>query len=245
MKASKLLSGLFIAALLASVASGCKYSDDDQNDTQVQGECTQQDASTDHAGQPKEPSKPKAQPIEVSITVAGKGALSGLKPECQLEGASGNFKGLLVGQGEIEDGGFYFAGLASSSGAFTTPSGSCEIPDLSVASVTEVVVKAKLENTSENCRSYCESKARAHAESECGASSTQASCRSAMEAEYTASCRQECTGTTTRRIVAETRLGLAAIAQMNAQGFTGKGLGSLDADLTFEKIEESNGEVID
>lgn len=251
MNASKLIS-LAVLATLAATVGACYGSSNPDEDTQVQGQCDYQDAETDHAGQPQEPATPEPQdtdpenprPMQVEVRVKGNGALSGLKPECQLDGASGQFKGLLSGEGEISEDGFYFAGMNSNEAELTTPSLQCEIPDLHIDAFTEVVIRALIENTSRNCKNYCEAKARHHAEAECGSSSTAQYCRAREEGEYSASCRQECSGSTTRRIVAETKLGLAALAELNAKGLGFSGLSEMQVDLTFDRIEESNGEVV-
>ena len=173
--------------------------------------------------------------MTVEITVDGQASLSGLDSACALEEAGGGFTGLYQGEGEVNGDGVYVATLAQ--GEFTTPSGACAIPELEVTSFTSVVLRAELENTQENCETYCEAQGRAVAEEECEGDADQASCRAAAEATASGSCNTECTGTETRAIVAETELGLDAITALNASGLTGSALGELAVDLTFDHVE--------
>lgn len=216
-----------------------------EGDTTAGGACTYEDAETDSSGQPKEPaSPPPSDDLRVTVDVEGNGTLSGLEPQCEIEGATGEFRGLLEGTGEIDDNGVYFAVLAQEDASFTTPSGTCEIPDLQIGSVTSVVVRGELTNTQENCTTYCESKARAAAEQECGADAEAAACRGEIEVSYESTCTEECT-TSTRKIVAEAALGVDAIAAINASGLTASGLGEIEVDLTFDHVEEEDGTEID
>lgn len=224
---------------------GCADPEPAEGDTQASGTCAYEDAETDTAGEPKEPaSPPPSDDLRVTIEVAGTGTLSGLEPACEVEGATGGFTGLLEGSGEIDGNGTYVALLASNEATFTTPSGTCDIPELEIGSVTSVVVRGELTNTQTNCETYCESKARAAAEESCGADASAASCRTEFEGSYESTCTQECT-TSTRTIVAETSLGLDAVAAINASGLTGSGLGEIEADLTFDHIEEADGTEVD
>lgn len=186
------------------------------------------------------PKQPSSDPMTVDVRVEGSGTLSGLEPQCEVEGASGSFNGLLSGEGELDGDGGYVAVLAQSD--FTTPSGSCEIPDLQIGTLTSVVVHAALSNTQENCSTYCASKARSEAEAECG---SDADCIASFEADYEASCETSCSGSTTRSIVAETELGVTALAALNAGGITGTTIGEIDADLTFDHLESDDGGTVE
>lgn len=239
----KLLSLAAVGVVAATVFAGCDTHDQyvpENSDSYTQGDC----AYADHQGNPQPQATPAPQPeekpMEMEIRMNGMASLSGLKPECSAGG--GNFTGLLSGNGKINQGGSYFAGYVFSEGSFS--SGGCSLPPVNVDTLGEVVVRAKLSNTQKNCETYCETRARSYAESQCGTSSSQAACRAQVEAQYESTCTQRCTGTTTRRIVAEARLGLAAIAALNARSLGVNGLGTIDANLTFDRIEEQNGTVV-
>lgn len=230
---------------MALLISACGPSGETvEGDTQAEGQTQYKDAQTDDSGATQEPAKPRAQDMDVEIHMAGTGTLSGLQPECQLEGSGGQFTGLLQGTGQIDANGLYVAGFVTAEGLFTVPSGSCEIPELSIGTLTEVSVRALLENTTENCQTYCESKARSQAEAECQSQVDEASCRASVEASYSSSCQTSCSGSTTRRIVAEASLSAQALATLNAQALGLEGFGTLEADLTFDRIEEANGEEV-
>jgi hypothetical protein len=186
------------------------------------------------------PEQPSSDPMTVDVRVEGSGTLSGLEPQCDLEGASGNFNGLMSGEGEVDGDGGYVAVLGESE--FTTPSGSCAIPDLQIGTLTSVVVHAALSNTQENCSTYCASKAKSEAEAECG---SDADCLTSVEADYEASCETSCSGSTTRSVVAETSLGVSGLAALNAAGITGTSIGEIDVDLTFDHLESDDGETVD
>src|SRR4051812_42769990 len=163
----KTFVSLIVVACLAACHPGGNIPDN--ADTYTQGQCTYKDAEKKPDGQPQPPAQPEPQPddapMQVEVHVSGSGSLSGLTtPSCQLEGGSGQFKGLMSGEGEVDDNGGYFAGFVQSEGAFTTPSGSCEIPQLSIGALTEVVIVGKLKNTQKNCQTYCSAKARSWAE---------------------------------------------------------------------------------
>lgn len=210
-----------------------------EGDTTVTGPTRWRDAETTPDGGPAEAGRPESQDgMRVYVTVEGDGTLSGLEPECELEGATGSFVGVLEGDAQIDDDGTYVAVLASEQGTFTTPTGGCEIPELEIATVTSVGVRGELETTQQNCESYCEAHARAEAESACG---SDASCRAEVEAEEAATCETTCTGSTTYTLVAETALDATAVAELNASGLTGTGLGTLEVDLTFDRVEDEDG----
>lgn len=240
---SKLVSFAAAGVFAASVFAGCDTHDQyvpENADSYTQGDCQY----ADHEGNPEPQATPAPQPedkpMEMEIRMSGMASLSGLKPECTTGG--GNFTGLLEGKGKVNEDGSYFAGYVFGEGQFST--GSCSLPPVNVDTLGEVVVRAKLSNTQKNCQTYCETRARSYAESECGASSSQAACRAEAEAQYETTCTQRCTGTTTRRIVAEARLGLTALATLNARSLGVDGLGTIDANLTFDRIEEQDGSVV-
>lgn len=208
------------------------------------GQARCEDASTEPDGSPHEAVRPPSgSDMNVSIDVEGDGTISGLDPSCALEGTSGGFTGLYQGDATVDDNGVYTASLAE--GSFTTPSGACVIDNLQIGSFTSVVVRGELQNTQKNCTTYCDAKARAAAESACDGEADQASCRSSAEADYSGSCTTECTSSTTRRIVAETSLGVTDLASLNAQGLSGATIGEVNADLTFDHIENDDGSEVD
>jgi hypothetical protein len=169
--------------------------------------------------------------------------MSGLQPECVLDGAAGAFEGEYAGEATIEDDGAYVAALASSTAQFFTPSG-CLVPELEIAALTEVVVRASITATQPNCDAYCAAKARSEAEAECGATATSSTCRAAAGSEYQASCSIACSDGTDYRIVAETELSATAVAELSASQLSGLALGELSVDLTLDRIEDGQGQVV-
>ncbi len=108
-----------------------------------------------------------------------------------------------------------------------------------------LLLRGELSATTQNCESYCAAKARSHAEAECSGEADQASCRAAEEASYEASCETSCTSSTTHVIVAETALSATALADLNASALTGAAIGEVQADLTFDRIEDDQGETVE
>ena len=238
------LSAMTLVAALG--LTGCTDAGDGALTTAT-GQATYKDAETASDGSPRPATPPLEQETEVTIRLAGSGTLRGLEaPECTADGAAGQFRGLYSGTGEIRDDGTYVASFVEGDASFTTPTASCEIPEVSIEALSEVVLVAKLENTTSNCESYCEAKARSVAESECGATATAASCRAEVQAEYVASCATRCTGSTTRRITAELVISATSnaslLADLNARQLGATGLGSIEADLRFEQIREDHGD---
>lgn len=212
-------------------------------DTTARGTASYEDAATNRQGEAQQPAQPDPQPMYVEIIVEGTGQMSGLEPQCSLDGATGSFDALFAGEADVSDDGAYVAGLASGDAFVTTPSG-CEVPEVQITAVGDVTVRATIEATTANCTSYCEAKARHHGEAMCGAEPGQASCRAEAEAEYAASCTTTCT-TTAHVIAAETALSAQALAELNARSITGAALGELSVDLTFDRIEDADGETVD
>lgn len=220
--------------LFAVGACGPEESVGDGGQATGQARCA--DAATEPDGSPHEAEPPpEGSSMHLEVTVEGSGTLPDLDPSCALDGAAGGFAGLYQGEGEVDGDGVYVAALAQ--GEFTTPSGACVLPELEITSFTSVVLRAELENTQQNCETYCDAQARAAAEEECEGDADQASCRADAEATASGSCTTECTGSETRAIVAETELGLDAVAALNAAGLTGTAVGELNVDLTFDHVE--------
>lgn len=226
----------YTAMTIAAAACGGA---DSTADTEATGEARFADAETRPDGTANEPARPQSG-FTVSVEVAGSGSLSGLDASC-LDGATGQFEGLLGGTAEIDDG-VYVAGVASGQGSFSTPSG-CAIPDLEITALTRVVVRAELVASVQTCESYCSAKARQSAEGECSGSGDQASCRAAAEGDYSASCEVACEGSE-HRIVAETEMSTAARAELLASQVAGSSLGTIAADLTFDHIEDGAGDPV-
>lgn len=231
---------LSIATSLAAFALlGCTAQS--EVDTTADGTATYKDSQTDHDGQAKQPDRPEAQSISVEIDVEGSGDLSGVDTTC-VDGLGGSFTGLFEGEGHIDGDGAYAAGLASADAEFLTPSG-CTIPELQINALSDVVVRATLEATTTSCQHYCSAKARSSAEADCGADASAAQCRSSAEAAYESSCTTSCT-TSGYSIVAETRLSAQALAELNARAITGAAIGEIHAELTFDHVEDANGDEV-
>ena len=239
------LIGPLSGALL--LAAACAGDEDATIDTTARGQATYRDAATDHDGAPRQPAAPPEQPdgdpMRIQITVEGTAEMPDLDPSCALDGATGSFEGIFAGEASLGEDGAYVAGLASADALFSTGTG-CEVPDLEITALSEVVVRGEISATTRNCETYCEAQARAHGEAECGAGADAAACRAEAESELAGSCQTECT-TTAHAIVAETRLSVDAVAALSARGLTGAALGELEVDLQFERMETADGQVID
>lgn len=232
------LQSILFASL---VLVGCGGESEDRADTRVQGSTSYRDATD------RQPARPEPQPIEIELRVAGSGTLTGLEsPECTIDGASGAFTGLFEGSGSIDESGAFVATSSQAEAVFTTPTASCEIPEVSMEVLTEVVLVAKLSNTQQNCQTYCGAKARSSAEASCEGSADEAGCRAEAESAYEASCTTACTGSTTRRITAEVvidaQTNAALLADLNARALGVSGLGDLAVDFTFEYVREDGGD---
>lgn len=230
------------ALLLALAVSACGSGSDAETDTSTRGSAVYSDSQTDAAGQPQEPARPDPQRVDIEIQVAGSGSMSGLDPQCALDGTTGAFEGEYAGDAEIDGDGIYFGALASTAASFVTASG-CPVPELEITSLTEVVVRAEMTATERNCQTYCAASARSQAEGECGTADS--ACRAEAEGEYAASCQVACTDGDDYHIVAETRLSAAAVAELTASSLTGTALGEIDVDLVFDRIENGDGAVVD
>jgi hypothetical protein len=195
---------LFFASLALITATAACGSDDDgdssgddtgETESALSGQAIYRDSATDHDGQPRAASAPADQDVSLEIDVRGTGTLDGLDPQCSLDGAAGQFEGVYAGDLALGDDGIFAQLLTSTTASFETPTG-CAIPDLTIAAMTEVVVRARLTATTQNCESFCEAHARAEAEAECGATADAATCRADAEAAITGSCTTTCTSET-------------------------------------------------
>jgi hypothetical protein len=220
----------YYLALLV-LATACTSTDDGgEGNTTVSGQAVYRDASTDHSGAQRTAASPPAQEAKLSLTIKGSGTIPEIDPRC-LADAAGTFEARYAGAVSIEDA--YAAAFAK--GTITTPSG-CEIPELTVGAVTDVVLRAELATTTQNCQSYCEASARADAEASCGATSSSATCRQSAESSATASCMTTCTSQKTK-IVAEASLGVATLGQVDANALRTATFADLEAKLVFDALE--------
>lgn len=165
------------------------------------------------------------------MTIKGTGQTPQLDPQCLQD--TGKFEAKYAGNASVDNSGAYLASFAS--GAITTPSG-CQLPDLTVGVVTDIVVRAELATTTQNCQTYCEANARADAEAQCGATSSAASCRESAEASGTASCTTTCTSQRTK-IVAEASIGVSSLGQVTADQLRSATFADLEGKLVFTKME--------
>jgi hypothetical protein len=216
-------------------------SDDGQGPTtptsQVEGEMRYEDAATNADGTPREAAEPPAQQALVTVEVRGTGTITGLEsaPECTLDAASGQFRALFDSTVSITDEGVYAAGFGEGDARVETLGG-CEIPNLTVGVITDVVVRAEIEANTVNCDGYCEANARATAEAQCQGSSDQVSCRGAAEASAMAACNTECT-TQREVIVAEASLAASLVGDLDFEALRAAAFGDFAADLTFDRME--------
>lgn len=228
-------------AALGLAGAACSTSAD--QDTTAQGVASFEDAQTDSAGDSREPARPEPQDVDIEIRVEGTGVLSGLEPQCSVDELAGAFEAQLFGEAFVDDDGAYVAGMSSADALVQTPSG-CEVPDLEVSAVTDVVIRGTIAATTHNCEAYCAAKARSQAEAACGAEASAADCRAAEEASYDGSCELSCTAGPRYVIAAETRLSASAVAALSLESLTAVALGAIEADLTFDHIEDEDGEPV-
>ncbi len=206
--------------------------------TNVSGQAVYRDAATDHGGAQAEPATPPAQGAKISIVVEGSGDIPDLDPQCSLDPA-GSFEAHYLGTLNLSDDSVYAAALGSTAAEIVTPSG-CEIPELTVGVITDVRVRGELTANTQNCESYCAATARADAEQECGATASSAECRTNAEAAAAASCTTTCT-TQAHVIVAEVSLLASLFGDLDADALQAAALGDFEANLTFDHMEDENG----
>ncbi|MBZ0234890.1 MAG: hypothetical protein K8M05_21360 [Deltaproteobacteria bacterium] len=229
----------FLTILSLTSFAACA-SDDDQTPTtptsQVEGEMRYKDAATSADGSAREAEAPAAQPALVTVEVRGTGTIGGLDaPQCTVDAASGQFRALFDSTVQIDDGGVYAAGYGEGDARIETLGG-CEIPELTVGVITDVVVRAELEANTVNCQGYCEANARATAEAQCQGAQDQVACRGSAEASAMASCNTECT-TQREVIVAEASLSASLLGELDVDALRAAAFGDFAADLTFDRME--------
>lgn len=227
--------------LIFACAVGCGGTDGGktgETTTELSGTSTYRDAETDHDGNARSPSAPPAQTADVRLVVRGDGQIPTVDPACATD-PLGKFEAHYLSAASFSGDDGYVAAFGSSSAELVTPSG-CAIPELTVGVITEVVVRAELDVTTQNCQTYCEAHARAEAEAQCGASPAAAQCRGEAEAAATGQCTTTCT-TQANTIVAEVSLGANALGTLDATKLRGAAFGELSADLTFDRMEDAQG----
>ncbi len=222
------------------LVGACGGSSDPGTDTSVSGQAVYRDSSTDHDGVAQDPAAPPAQSASLSIVVEGEGQIPQVDPQCALDPA-GAFEADYAGSLELGSDALYAASVGSAQ--LTTPSG-CEIPELTVAAITDIRVRAELTASTENCQTYCAAAARADAEQSCGATAAAVDCRTAAESDASASCMTTCT-TETHTIVAETSLSAALLGDLDASALRAAALGDLEANLEFDHMEDADGNVVE
>lgn len=208
---------------------GCA-SDGAEDNASVSGQAVYRDSATDHSGSPKEPAKPTGQ-AKISMTIRGTGTIPQVDPRCVTD-PSGVFEARYAGTAQVGDE-VYVASFGQ--GTIATPSG-CALPELTVGVVTDIVVRAELEATTQNCQTYCEASARADAEAQCGATPSSASCRAQAESSAAATCMTSCTSQSSK-IVAETSIGVGSLGSVDADALRAAVFADLEADLVFDTLE--------
>jgi hypothetical protein len=220
-------------AFIMSALVACGSSDS-TSDSSVVGQAVYRDAATDHQGTAQQAATPSAQTAKVTVTIEGTGTIPNIDPKCAVDPA-GAFEAHYAGTADLASDHAYTSSFASAAQSIVTPSG-CAIPDLTVSVITDVVVRAELAITTENCNVYCAASARADAEAQCGASASAAQCRSNAEATAQAACTTKCT-TQSHAIVAEVALGASAVGHMDADLLKAAAFGDLTANLKFDRLD--------
>lgn len=226
----------FSTILLSVLATGCGDGGTSTNESNLTGDATYRDATTDHAGAAREPAAP-TQSAKITVVMKGTGTLPPVDARCALDPA-GQFEAHYASTVDFADGSAYLAAITS--GKIETASG-CELPTLSGAVVTDVKIRAEIDATTESCATYCEAYARAEAEQMCGQTAGAAECRTTAETSAQGTCTTTCT-TTADHIVAETSLAASLFTSLDAEKLRSADLGDLEADLKFEHMADANGE---
>lgn len=232
------MSRLHLTYILATtLAFGCT-ADESETSASLTGTAMYRDATTDHDGASQPAATPPPQSAQISIVVKGTGTIPEIDPQCALDPA-GQFEAHYLSTMSVSDGDVYTAAIAEGSGELQTPSG-CAIPDLTIGVITDVVVRGELAINTTNCETYCAAQARADGEAQCGTSATDASCRAEYEAQASAQCQTTCT-TQAHAIVAEVSLAASLLGNLDADQLRAAALGELTANLTFDHLEDADG----
>lgn len=225
-------------SLLMMLLTACGGPTPQEGETEATGGATYTRASDE---EPEPVPDEQGDGMWVRIVAEGTGDFDLPSADCPTDLGS-DFTSLYEGEATIEDG-VYLAAFSESEATLETPSG-CAISELTGAVYTSVAVRGELVATTESCQSYCEGWASAEAEAVCEGDADEASCRAAEETTLAASCEQECT-TTTHVIVAQTSLGASALTELNASALSGAALGTLEVDLSFDRMEDESGNAVD
>jgi len=225
--------------LLASTLTfGCTSESESETTARLSGSAVYRDATTDHDGAAKPAATPEGQSARVSIVVKGTGTIPEVDPKCALDPA-GQFEAHYLSTTTVTDKNVYTATVAETNGQIQTPSG-CTIPDLTVGLITDIVVRAELAINTTSCETFCSARARADAEAQCGATASSATCRAQYETQASAQCQTTCT-TSAHAIVAEVSLAASLLGDLDADALRAAALGELTANLTFDHLEDSDG----
>lgn len=204
----------------------------------VRGGIAYRDATTDHAGASRDPAAPPAQSATLTLIARGTATIPELDPRCAADPV-GRFEARYVGSMVVDGGGAYTALIAGGSGAITTPSG-CELPELTVGAITEVVVRAELDATTQTCQTYCQASARADAEQACGAHAAAASCRADLESQAAATCTSTCT-TSAHAIAGEASVDASLLGELDVDALRAAAFGELEVDLVLDAMIDADG----
>jgi hypothetical protein len=234
-KTSLLLSTLSALTIAACTSGGGSTG---ETSSELRGDATYRDATTDHAGASTDPAAPSSDGT-ITIVVEGSGTLPQVDARCELD-PSGRFEAHYVSDVDFDSGDAYVTSVAS--GVIMTPGG-CELPTVEALLVTDVRIRAEIEATTQNCETYCAASARADAEAECGATSSAANCRESAEAAAEASCQTTCT-TRADRIVAEASLSASLFAGLDFEALRGALFGDLTANFEFDHMVDGSGNAL-
>jgi len=232
LKTPLLLSTLSVFAFAGCTSDGGSTT---ETSSELTGDATYRDATTDHAGNQSDAAAPSSDGT-ITIVVEGSGELPEVDARCQLD-PSGRFEAHYVSSVDFDAGDAYVTSVAE--GVIMTPGG-CELPTVNALLVTDVKIRAEIEATTQNCETYCTASARADAEAECGATSTAANCRESAEAAAETSCQTTCTSRADR-IVAEVSLATSLFAGLDFDALRGALFGDLTANLEFDHMVDASG----
>ncbi|MCB9562292.1 MAG: hypothetical protein H6709_08425 [Kofleriaceae bacterium] len=228
------LRSFLIASTVVSAAA-CADDPAGAGAGRVAGTARYHDAATEHDGSPHEAAAPAPGTATLVLEVRGTGALDGVDPSCAADAASGQFRARYAADAALDDGGAYAAALLAADGRVETLGG-CAVPSLTVAAITDVVVRAELDATTARCDAYCAAQARASAEAECGVEPAAAACRGDAEVQAAATCQTTCTPQDTV-IVAEASLAAGLVGDLDADALRAAAVGDLTVALTFDHVE--------
>ncbi len=226
-----------LAITTSTVLGACDMSETRPAATALRGEAAYRDAGTDHAGNPHRVASP-GHTARFSFVLRGNGEFSPeeLPSTCALDPA-GQFQAIFTGATELGSGSAYVAAIA---GASVITASGCQVPELTSMLLVDARVRAEIDATTLSCTPYCSASARADAESECGTLASAAQCRASAEAELRAECASICT-TRADRIVAETSLAVSLFGDVEFEALRTAALGDLEANLTFDHLEDADG----